>query len=111
PGVDRVTHNSWFGGIYQDPSNFFAQLAVEPDPFMAIYPEFRLPPAQMDAWRADRQGAVVGRDLADRFGWSVGDRIPLQATIWQPKTGGTTWEFNIVGIYDGDQGVDKTQMF
>jgi putative ABC transport system permease protein len=112
PGVTDVTHNSWFGGIYQDPSNFFAQIAVEPEPYMRIYPEFRLPPDQMTAWLADRQGAIAGRDLADRFGWEVGDRIPLQGTIWRPKTGtGDTWEFNLVGIYDGDQGVDKTQFF
>ncbi|MGE4054395.1 MAG: ABC transporter permease, partial [Vicinamibacterales bacterium] len=111
PGVELVTHNSWFGGIYQDPSNFFAQIVVEPEPFMAIYPEYQLPPEQMKAWLADQQGAIVGRDLAERFGWSVGDRIPIQATIWQPKDGGSTWEFIIVGIYDGADGVDKTQFF
>ena len=76
-----------------------------------IYPEFKLPPDQMKAWLADRQGAIVGRDLAARFGWKIGDRVPLTATIWQPKSGGQTWEFNIVGIYDGDDGVDKTQFF
>jgi putative ABC transport system permease protein len=111
PGVQTVTHNSWFGGIYQDPANFFAQIAVEPEPFMAIYPEYRLPPEQLKAWLADQQGAIVGRDLAERFDWSIGDRIPIQATIWQPLDGGSTWEFNIVGIYDGDPGVDKTQFF
>lgn len=111
PGVERVTHNSWFGGIYQDASNFFAQIAVEPEPFLAVYPEYVLPPDQLKAWLADRQGAIVGRDLADRFGWKIGDRIPLQATIWQPKSGNGTWEFNVVGIYDGASGVDKTQFF
>jgi putative ABC transport system permease protein len=111
PGVQTVTHNSWFGGIYQDPANFFAQIAVEPEPFMAIYPEYHLPPEQLKAWLADQQGAIVGRDLAERFDWSIGDRIPIQATIWQPLDGGSTWEFNIVGIYDGDPGVDKTQFF
>jgi putative ABC transport system permease protein len=111
PGVDMVTHNSWFGGVYQDPKNFFAQIAVEPEKFMSIYKEYKLPPAQMNAWLEDRQGVVVGRDLAERFGWKLGDRVPIQATIWQPKSGGTTWEFNVVGIYDGDPGVDKTQFF
>lgn len=111
PGVEVATHNSWFGGVYQDPSNFFAQIVVDPEPFMKIYPEYKLPPEQMTAWLADRQGAIVGVDLAKRFGWKIGDRIPLQATIWQPKGGGITWEYNIVGIYDGDQGVDKTQFF
>ncbi len=109
-GVVLATHNTWFGGVYQDPSNFFAQIAVQPEPFMELYPEYRLPPEQMKAWLADRQGAVVGVDLANRFGWKIGDRIPIQGTIWQPKQG-AVWEFNIVGMYDGDPGVDKTQFF
>jgi putative ABC transport system permease protein len=112
PGVQAVTHNTWFGGIYQDPANFFAQIALEPDVYFGMYPEFRLPPAQMQAWLADRQGAVAGRAVAERFGWKIGDRIPIQATIWRPKSGtGDTWEFNLVGIYDGDPAVDKTNFF
>jgi len=109
-GVALATHNTWFGGVYQDPSNFFAQIAVDPEPFLQLYPEFKLPPDQKAAWLADRQGAVVGADLARRFGWKVGDRVPIQGTIWQPKSG-QVWEFNIAGIYDGDPGVDKTQLF
>jgi putative ABC transport system permease protein len=112
PGVDIVTHNSWFGGIYQDPSNFFAQIAVEPEPFLEIYKEIHLPPDQVKAWLADRQGAVVGVDLARRFDFKIGDRIPIQGTIWRPKSGtGDTWEFNVVGIYDAEPGFDKTQLF
>lgn len=112
PGVQAVTHNTWFGGIYQDPSNFFGQIATEPEVYFAMYPELRLPDDQMKAWLADRQGAVVGRATADRFGWQVGDRIPLQATIWMPESGvGNTWEFNLVGIYDGEPGVDTTNFF
>jgi putative ABC transport system permease protein len=109
-GVSMVSHQTWFGGVYQDPSNFFAQMVVEPEPFMRIYPEFKIPPDQVKAWLNDRQGAIVGVDLANRFGWKIGDRIPITGTIWQPKQG-QTWEFNIVGMYDGDQGVDKTQFF
>jgi len=109
-GVALATHNTWFGGVYQDPSNFFAQIAVEPKTFLEIYPQYRLPPEQVSAWMADRQGAVVGVDLARRFGWKVGDRIPIVGTIWQPKQG-QVWDFNIAGIYDGDAGVDKTQLF
>ena len=84
-GVTMATHQTWFGGIYQDPANFFANIAVEPEQFLAIYPEFRVPPDQTKAWLADRQGAIAGRNLADRFGWTVGDRIPIVGTIWQPK--------------------------
>ncbi len=110
PGVLLATHNSWFGGVYQDPSNFFAQIVVEPEPFMTLYPEYKLPPEQMKAWLADRQGVIVGVDLAKRFGWKIGDRIPIQGTIWRPKEG-NVWEFNIAGMYDGEPGVDKTQFF
>jgi putative ABC transport system permease protein len=110
PGVDLASHQTWFGGVYQDPSNFFANIAVEPEIFLKIYPEFQLPPEQMAAWLADRQGAIIGRDLAERFEWKVGDRVPLTATIWRPKEG-DTWEFNVVGVYDGADGVDRTQFF
>jgi putative ABC transport system permease protein len=111
PGVDIVSNSNWFGGVYQDAKNAFPQMAVEPEKYMAIYKEFRLPPDQMKAWLGDRQGAIAGRDIADRYHWKVGDRIPIQATIWQPKGGGTTWEFNLVGIYDGEPGVDKNNFF
>ncbi len=111
PGVETVAHSSWFGGVYQDPSNFFAQMAVEPAPFMKIYKEFKVPPDQMKAWQDDRQGAIVGVDLAKRFGWKIGDKVPIQATIYQPKSGGKAWDFNIVGFYDGEPAVDKTQFF
>jgi putative ABC transport system permease protein len=109
-GVALATHNTWFGGVYQDPSNFFAQIGVEPEPFMKLYPEYRVPPEHMQAWLADRQGVMVGVDLAKRFGWKVGDRVPILGTIWQPKEG-QVWEFNIAGMYDGESGVDKTQFF
>jgi putative ABC transport system permease protein len=107
-GVTLATHNTWFGGVYQDPSNFFAQIAVDPQSFMTLYPEFKLPADQFKAWLGDRQAAVVGVDLAKRFNWKIGDRVPILGTIWQPKKG-QVWEFNIVGLYDGDPGVDKTQ--
>ena len=110
PGVVGVTHNTWFNGIYQDPANFFANIAVEPEPFMKLYPEYLLPADQMKAWQDDRQGAIVGKDLAQRFGWKVGDRVPLQGTIFRPKSG-DVWEFNVSGIYDGAPGVDRTQFF
>jgi putative ABC transport system permease protein len=110
PGVAMVTHNTWFGGVYQDPSNFFAQIVVDPEPFMKLYPEYKLPADQYAAWLADRQGVVVGVDLAKRFNWKIGDRIPIQGTIWRPKKG-DIWEFNIVGMYDGEPGIDKTQLF
>jgi putative ABC transport system permease protein len=110
PGVELVTHNTWFNGIYQDPANFFANIAVDPEPFMKVYPEYKVPPEQVKTWLGDRQGVIVGKDLAERFGWKLGDRVPLKGTIYPPKQG-DTWEFNIDGIYDAADGIDKTQFF
>lgn len=107
PGVDLAVHQTWFGGIYQDPKNFFMQCPVVPAEFMAMFPEFQLPPEQMQAWLATRTGAVVGRGTAQRFGWKIGDRIPIMSPIW----GRRTWEFDLVGIYEGrDQGTDTTAL-
>ena len=111
PGVALVSNHSWFGGVYQDPANFFPNIAVDAESFLKVYPEFVMPPEQAKAWLADRQGAIIGRDLAERFNWKIGDRVPLTATIWQPKGGGQTWEFNIDGVYDGDDAVNKAQFF
>jgi len=100
PGVQLASHQTWFGGIYQDPSNFFANIAVVPEPFLKIYPEFVLDEAQRERWLATRTGAIAGRKLAERFGWKIGDRIPLRATFWRPADGKSdTFEFDLVGIY------------
>jgi putative ABC transport system permease protein len=109
-GVVDVAHASWFGGIYQDPKNFFPQMAVEPERYLKLYPEFILPEEQKNAWFADRTGVVVGRATAARFGWKVGDKVPIQATIWRKQDGSSTWEFTVDGIYDGaEQATDTTQ--
>jgi putative ABC transport system permease protein len=110
PGVRAATHNTWFGGTYQDQANQFAVIAVDPEPFLQIYPEFKVPPEEVKAWVADRQGVLVGRDVATRYGWKIGDKVPIQATIWQPKQG-SAWFFNIDGIYDGDTAIDKTNFY
>lgn len=110
PGVTAVTHSTWFGGTYQDLANQFAVMAVDPAPFMDMYPEFKLTDTEKQAWLADRLGVIVGRDSANRFGWKVGDRVPIKGTIWQPKQG-DTWFFNISGIYDGDKAIDKTTFY
>jgi putative ABC transport system permease protein len=112
PGVAMATHASWFGGIYQKPSNFFAQIVVVPEEYLALYPELLLPEAQKKAWLATRTGAIAGRSLANRFGWKVGDQIPIQATIWTQDGGKTTWVFDLVGIYDGaKKGTDTSTFF
>lgn len=110
-GVRDVTHANWFGGYFQETRNQFANLAVDPESWLRMYPEFVLTEDEKQAWLADRQGAVVGIDTAKRFGWKVGDRVPLQATIFR-RPDGAAWEFNISGIYDSPvKGTDKTQLF
>lgn len=98
PGVAEVTYANWFGGIYQDPKNFFANEAVAPN-FFDVYSEFVLPPNELHAFETTRTGAVVGAGLAARFHWKIGDQIPLQATIFPQKGGINTWTFNLVGVY------------
>lgn len=108
PGVDFAVHQTWFGGIYQDPRNFFMQCPVVPEEFMKMFPEFLLPPDQMAAWLKTRTGAIVGRNTAERFQWKIGDKVPIMSPIWGQKT----WEFDIVGIFDGaKKGTDTTAMF
>ena len=102
-GVEDVSHMTWFGGIYQDPRNFFAQFAVDPESYLRIYPELGLTDEEKQRWLANRTGAIADRATAERFGWSVGDRIPLQGTIWRARAG-ATWEFTIEAIIDGSTG-------
>jgi putative ABC transport system permease protein len=110
-GVKDITHANWFGGIYQDPSNFIANMAVDSDSFLRMYPEFTVPEDQLTKWKADRTGAIVGVDTMKRFGWKIGDRIPLQSPFYR-KPDGTAWEFTIDGVYDSVvKGTDKTQFF
>jgi putative ABC transport system permease protein len=112
PGVEAVTHMNWFGGVYKDPKNFFAQMAVDTPTFFNLYPEYVVPPDQLKAWNADRGGAIAGRDLAERFGWKVGDTIPILGTIFTKKDGTRLWTFTLDGIYGpGKKGVDATQFF
>ena len=110
-GVAEVAYATWFGGIYQDPKNFFAQFAVDPERYLSLYPEFLLPEEQKKAWMADRTAAVVGRSIAEEYGFKVGDRVPIRATIWQRSDGAESWEFNIVGIYDGATKQTDTSQF
>jgi putative ABC transport system permease protein len=110
-GVVDAIHQSWFGGVYQKPSNFFPQMPVEPEEYLAMYPEILLSDAEREAWLRTRSGAIAGRQIAERFGWKVGDRIPIQATVWTRKGGESTWEFDLVGIYDGAEKGTDTTMF
>ena len=111
PGVTDITHANWFGGYYQDVRNQFATFAVEPESWLRVYNrEYELPADQKKAFFADRTGAVVGFDTAKKYGWKVGQKIPINGTIYRRPDGGP-WEFTIDGIYDSSmKGADKTQL-
>ena len=98
PGVSAVTYANWFGGYYQEPRNQLVTEAVAPN-FFDLYPEFQLPAGQLRSFHAIRTGAVAGESLARRFHWKLGDKVPIQATIFPLKGGSNTWTFDLVGIY------------
>ncbi len=97
-GVADVTYANWFGGIYQEQKNFFPNQAVAAN-YLDAYPEWKLSAAEREAFRNTRTGAVVGAALAQKFHWKLGDKIPLQATIFPQKNGSNTWILDLVGIY------------
>jgi putative ABC transport system permease protein len=106
PGVRTVTFATWFGGIYQEERNFFPNFAVDPDRYLETFPEFRVDPAQWADFLKDREACAVGQKLAQRFGWKVGDRIPLKGTIWPG-----VWEFNLRAVYRGSRPEDDESQF
>jgi putative ABC transport system permease protein len=107
PGVQYVTSDNWFGGVYREEKNYFPQFAIDPDNQRKVFPELEVADDQWKAFVEDRTGAIVGADTAKRFGWKVGDRIPLKATIY----GGDTWEFNLRGIYHAVPGNDLSEFW
>lgn len=109
PGVQYVTHDNWFGGVYQDPKNFFVQFVIDPENQRKVFPELIVPDDQWNTFLKDRQGAIVGEATMKRFGWKIGDRIPIKTTIYglQDKA----FEFNIDGVYHGAKPQDDTTQF
>jgi putative ABC transport system permease protein len=107
-GVQAVTHDNWFGGVYQDPKNFFPQFVIDPENQRKVIPELIVPENQWKTFLKDRQGAVVGARTAERFGWKVGDRIAIKSPAY---FGGQAWQFNIDGIYHGQRPTDDESQF
>jgi putative ABC transport system permease protein len=103
PGVTGVGFANWFQGVYKDPKNFFAQFAISGESYLNIYPDYLLPDEQRNAFLHDRKGCIVGRKLADQYGFKVGDTIPLKGTIYPGN-----WELVVRGIYDGRQSSTNT---
>ncbi|MFT4844170.1 MAG: putative ABC transport system permease protein [Planctomycetota bacterium] len=111
PGVEDVVRFQWFGGVYQDTSNFFAQFAVDPKKWKDSYPEIEIREGSLADWQKSRTGCIIGEDLAARFGWKVGDRVPLIGTIF-PRSDGSNWEFDVAGIYHSNSlSIDQMTMF
>ncbi|MCB1684340.1 MAG: ABC transporter permease [Pseudomonadales bacterium] len=110
-GVAAVTQQQWFGGVYQDPKNFFPKYPVEPREFFAMYNELQIDPAQLDAFAAKRTAAVAEQELADEYGWKIGDVIPIEADIWPKEGGDRSWEFELVGTYVSTEGRNPVLLF
>jgi putative ABC transport system permease protein len=106
-GVKVATHDNWFGGIYQDEKNFFPQFVIDPENQRQVFPELIVSDEDWNRFLKDRQGAIVGVRTAQRFGWKLGDRIPIKTTIW----GAGSWEFNIDGFYHGKRPQDDETQF
>ncbi|MFN9480406.1 MAG: ABC transporter permease, partial [Betaproteobacteria bacterium] len=107
PGVNAVSVQNWFGGIYKEPKNFFAQFAVDAPSFFPLFPEFKFQPDEYADFLRDRRGAAIGRQLAELYGFKVGDRIPLKSGIYPGD-----WEFTVRAIYDArDETTITRQMF
>jgi putative ABC transport system permease protein len=107
PGVKVITHNNWFGGTYIDEKNFFPQFVIDPQSQREVVPELIVPDDQWANFLKDRQGAIAGAKTAERFGWKIGDRIPIKTTLY----GGGSWEFNLAGIYHGKRPQDDETQF
>jgi len=105
-GVVAVAPQTWFGAWFSDPRNQIPAFPTEPETFLKIYPEYVIPAAQRSAWVADRTGIMIGRAVADSFGWKPGDRVPLKSEIWRHKDGSDTWEVTVRAVFDLPAGGD-----
>ena len=102
-GVDAVTHAEWFGGVYQDGAEFFPKFPVAPEAYFDMHPEYHIDPEHLQAFMNTRTGAVAPKAMAEKYGWRIGDKIPIQGDIWGKRDGGRDWEFDLVGFYGGSE--------
>jgi putative ABC transport system permease protein len=110
-GVVAATPFVWFGGIYQDERNQIAAQATEAETFFDVYPEYALPAEQRADWVADRSSMIVGRTVADRFGWKVGDTVPVRSSFYRKADGGDAWDMRLAGIYQATNGDNASLYF
>ena len=109
-GVVDVTPQTWFGAWFKDERNQIPAFPVVPEPFLRMYPEYSMPEDQKQAWLSDRSGILVGRALADAYGWKVGDVVPLHSAIWRKQDGTFVWDVTVRAIYDAPQGGDTRNL-
>ncbi|HEV2228377.1 MAG TPA: ABC transporter permease [Steroidobacteraceae bacterium] len=100
PGVTRVAYQQWFGGVWQTNTPLI-MFALDPHRYHDVYPEWKMPEAQWQAFERTRTGLIVGRQLANQYGWKIGQKIPISSNIWPQKDGSKAWAFDLVGIFDG----------
>ncbi|HVP33478.1 MAG TPA: ABC transporter permease [Steroidobacteraceae bacterium] len=100
PGVARVAYQQWFGGVWQTNTPLI-MFALDPQRYHDVYPEWKMPEAQWQAFAQTRTGLIVGRQLANQYGWKIGQKIPISSNIWPQKNGSKAWQFDLVGIFDG----------
>lgn len=110
-GIQELTKFQWFGGVYQERSGFFAQFGVDPEAFFRSYPEVNIVEGSAEDFVASRESAIIGRELAKKYGWEVGDSVPIQGTIFR-RVQGDAWNFRIAGIYESTRAnVDEGTMY
>jgi len=111
-GVESVSYVSWFGGFFKDETNQLAVLAVDHNNYFEMFDEYNMPAGQLEQWKKTRTGLVIGQAIANKYGWKVGDRVPLSSSIWMNRDGVFTWQFTVAAIYQSEGGAsDEKQMF
>lgn len=110
-GVRVAMSQDWFGGVYQEDRNQIVAMTADPKLFFEVYPEYKLPEDQQAAWRSDRTAAIVGPIIAERFGWKVGDTVPIRSNIYTKADGSNVWDMKIVGIYETTNGDNQSLYF
>jgi len=101
PGVARVAYQQWFGGVWLKTNTPLIMFALEPQRYHDVYPEWKMPEAQWQAFEKTRTGLIVGRQLANKYGWKLGQKVPISSNIWPQKNGSKAWAFDLTGIFDG----------
>ena len=104
PGVVAVSKMVWMAAYYKDQKNFFANFAVDHEPMARVWDDYKVPPEQMEEYKKDRRGAIIGPGLAKRFGWKIGDKVNLTGTIFPFNP-----ELTVRGIYDHE--IDDSSLF